>query len=75
MFCCSMLRRWPLLVASDLARCLVMSRVMVRPGQDLKQVATLDGTEESGGQWTECASVEESCEVSLGSDVFDCTVC
>ena len=34
MFCCSMCRR-PLLVASDLARCLVM-RVVVRPGQDLK---------------------------------------
>ena len=33
-FCCCM-RISPLLVASDLARCLVM-RVMVRPGQDSK---------------------------------------
>ena len=34
MFCCCM-RRWPLLVASYLARCLV-TREVVRPGQDSK---------------------------------------
>lgn len=63
-FCC--VRRWPLLVASDLAKCFV-TREVVRPGQDSKWARsmarkTVDGT---GLYRAACKNIARSALVAL----------
>ena len=65
-FCC--IRRWPLLVASDLARCLVTSSEAV--------MAKLNCSTQKGGWWgAEDASTEKGWEVLLGADILDGPTC